>query len=33
MGQLNTVLFESANGFYRVEDSMGMPIGIDLRDA
>ena len=22
-GQLNTVLFESANGFYRVEDRIG----------
>jgi thiamine biosynthesis lipoprotein len=29
---MSTTLFESANGLHRVEDVMGMPIGIDLRD-
>jgi thiamine biosynthesis lipoprotein len=29
---MSTALFESSNGLHRVEDIMGMPIGIDLRD-
>jgi thiamine biosynthesis lipoprotein len=29
---MSTALFHSPNGFHRVEDIMGMPIGIDLRD-
>jgi FAD:protein FMN transferase len=30
---MSTTLFQSSSGFHRVEDIMGMPIGIDLRDA
>jgi thiamine biosynthesis lipoprotein len=29
---MTSALFQSPNGFHRVEDIMGMPIGIDLRD-
>lgn len=29
---MSAALFQSPNGFHRVEDIMGMPIGIDLRD-
>jgi FAD:protein FMN transferase len=29
---MSTILFQSSDGSHRVEDIMGMPIGIDLRD-